>query len=132
MSRERDKLVAEHVFGWQLTECLLHPVPRWEWVDADGDKLPYWHENREDAIYQLPHFSTSIADAWTVVERMGLSVLSLEGTWIAGKLYQSVYFDSDTEVLDGHLGNNAEADTAPMAIALAALKAAGVEIPANA
>ena len=61
--------------------------------------------------------------------QLGLSVLSLDGKWIAGKLYQSVYFDSDTDVLDGHLGDNAEADTAPMAIALAALRACGVEIP---
>ena len=59
--RELDALIAEKVMGWRRTtiwvaneetECLIGP-----------DGIRYYN--------QYPHYSTNIADAWKVVEKMG-------------------------------------------------------------
>jgi hypothetical protein len=72
----------------------------------------------------LPHYSTDIAAAWTVVEKMReiqpekarwFRIDCFDGEWRAGPVM--VCGDED------YIDNDVKADTAPRAICLAALKA---------
>lgn len=115
--RELDALVAEKVMGWHIvTDFDLRP-PEKHWNNAKGyvclvagNKL---NDGREMKGFSP---STDIADAWKVVEKMrerGLDVyLRFVSTWTAE-------FDS----VSGDVNGFADADTAPLAICLAALKA---------
>ncbi len=90
MTRKIDALVAEHVMG-------LDP-------------------NR--AEFALDEYSTDIAAAWEVVEKMSVPLEIIRHR--DGKQWG---------VLDARFRNTTWADTAPLAICLAALKAKGVEVP---
>jgi hypothetical protein len=99
--RELDALVAEKVLGW--------PAAR----DAKAiGEAGYWTAGDERFIHGLPAFSTDIAAAWEVVEKLIASdewpefSLEYEATlkWSVGDCYGA---------------------TAPHAICLAALKAMG-------
>lgn len=109
MTRELDALVAEKVMGFDK-----HIVSK-----VDG--LPY---------ADVPHYSTSIADAWMVVEKMcqmadsgeldyehGNFHIEYRGHWQDGEVWSAgfKYYDA-TSIW-------ATADTAPEVICLAALKA---------
>jgi hypothetical protein len=83
------------------------------------------HWNPIDEIYgDLPHYSTNILDAWQVVEKLKahpyLFIFEME-----------VVVDCDC-AFHGATGSfRAEAETAPLAICLASLKAKGIDIDAN-
>ena len=138
--RELDALVAEKVMGLVLT-C---PVdPRFDHsvgTNKDGSSAKRnfcrWPDGRE---HWIPFFSTDIADAWQVVEKLagdgdehpaciqkGLPAFGDHATPFevyknyAGYPGWTCYF-ADYEVC-------AHADTAPLAICKAALKACGVEV----
>ena len=108
--RERDALVAERVMGWSR-------VHGNEWLNSAG-KL----------MIRPGRFSTDIAAAWQVVERMHKNywVASVsnplpddnegEGDWVSASFF------------DGMGIFDARMDTAPAAICLAALRACGVDI----
>ena len=105
--RELDALVAEKVMGWVWgidDERLQYLVP----AGAQLTRPP------------LPHYSTLIADAWQVVEKIGFMNLAFGDT-----------SDQHPNVTVRFWGEKAgqscyvEADTAPEAICLAALKAVG-------
>lgn len=95
-NREIDVLIAKHVFGLIPPDFLC------------GKGRGVWEQG-------LPNYSTSIADAWSVVEKMPAIMLT---KYTTGKYNCGVSGDKFYE---------AEADTASMAICLAALKAWGVE-----
>lgn len=59
--RELDRLVAERVMGWRVFGT---PEVYAYWTE------PYEGEKRLGDMPSLPRFSTDIAAAWTVVERM--------------------------------------------------------------
>jgi hypothetical protein len=108
--RELDALVAEKVMGWK-------------WIGPDE-----FNDNRHLTLggqkvqARIPDYSTDIAAAWDVVEKMRptfnlvLECVSLEYNCHVAR--------------PGHLDEkvNVRADTAPLAICLAALKACGVEV----
>jgi hypothetical protein len=100
--RELDALVAERVMGWVQEEPQPHPVNSF-------------------AIYfgGPPPYSTDIAAAWQVVERMREQEYSIaldSDTWL--KHPYAVHF------IGGNSGCvSCTADTAPLAICRAALKA---------
>jgi hypothetical protein len=100
--RELDALVAEKVTGW--------PAAR----DAKAiSETGYWTAGDERFIHGLPAYSTEIAAAWQVVEK-----LIATGDWCD--------FELDYEpTLLWCCGGKTYAPTAPHAICLAALKAAG-------
>lgn len=103
--RKIDCLIARHIFNkpWEWSDTLNAPVT----ASLDAELYPL--------------YSSSIAAAWEVVEKLGgVSTgsgycvdISYDGGWIVS------------------IGNYCESnqDTAPMAICLAALKAKGVEVP---
>lgn len=110
-SRELDALVAEKVMGEQV---------RGTWI-IDGvrpDGIP----NRQCPV---EHYSSDIAAAWEVVEK-------LDGEWkLQGHegLGWEAGFDSSTGGMDAVIVSvEAMADTAPLAICVAALKAVGALI----
>lgn len=108
--RKLDADLAEKVMGWKRDKGFLLPpddhqatINHWaaEW---DEEGRPHW----------LPFYSTDISAAWEVVEKFPAMQLFkyTTGTWVCcwgaeGKLFE------------------AEADTAPLAICLVALKAVG-------
>lgn len=111
---ELDALIAERVMGWtwKITRC--NPEQR---VLVD----PYW-TNMEvgfwwgrDVLHLVPHYSTEIEAAWDVFERLP-----------AGQIYH--HRGGDFSVYWGNARHtsakmNVRADTAPLAICLAALAA---------
>lgn len=111
--RELDALVAEHVMGY---ECVCSDEP----VDC-----PVHYAEDLDTL--LP-YSTDIAAAWPVVERMrelrwvfSLCTLNAGDFYCIFKVHE---FSSRPSAI-----HDARADTAPHAICLAALRAVGVEVP---
>lgn len=116
--RELDALIAQKVFGFKLIDqAQLGRKDKW-----------YWHG---EATVLVPPYSSHIVAAWQVVEKLKIikapdytdelndmpifvRFLPYEGKWEAGwarSYYQQAYL--------------CEADTAPHAICLAALKAMG-------
>ena len=134
--RELDALVAENVVGWkwlmthyyslagktEFSRGLYGPP-----ADIDHDSWRLW-DGRDCAIVRLPHtppYSTSIADAWKVVER--LRVLYPDG-WVSVLLGIGDGCHAYAGTEDREATGNA--DTAAHAICLAALQAVGAEVPA--
>ena len=108
--RELDALVAEHVMGWV-----------WG-IDDDGFQYLVPADWDEYMVPAVPHYSTRIQDAWQVVEKTKLLddfELTKDGPMYQFGHYGEYGFDEWTLY--------AEADTAPLAICLAALKAVGYE-----
>lgn len=155
--RELDALVAEKVMGWM-------------WVTADGitvlappSHMIAYRENARlgkgghidlDARLlrcpPLPHYSTDIAAAWEVIEKLYNRGISIEisdmrhspeepGWWIELVRFEPLKeSDAPKWVIDDlggrpvafHLWeHDCGAPTAPLAICLAALKAVGVQVP---
>ena len=122
--RELDALVAEKVMGQTVRLADDMGVDHDEgdfFVNKPDSKEPRWGH-----MLGLPHYSTDIAAAWAVVEKMqGLGWTfqvddvgfndSTEGKW-------RVVLTEETK---GHDYHPADGDTAPHAICLAALKACG-------
>lgn len=119
--RELDALVAEKVFG-------LHRNERGHWYDVSGSSIPCYYADTEpcDPSSWLPDYSTSIAAAWEVIERVVSGKVSenLEGFALTvqpgtiGASFSNLHGK-------GHFQSNGK--TAPLAICLAALKAVGVD-----
>lgn len=121
--RELDVLVAEKVFKWHNIQSLAmlmdDGLMGWDMCGNYPDSPPY------EASHRIPRYSTSIAAAWEVMEKLAKDglVLSLE----RGDKWRSAfrknlpsYFEQMEYVV---------ADTAPLAICLAALKAVSYEPP---
>lgn len=110
--RELDALIAEKVMGWHR-EFVTDPSSNysfWNYVDADGRGM-YTPEEWEP--------STSISAAWEVVEKLQtLGIKCWMKNYIAIPGWHCVVIGGDFEFEEA-------ADTAPLAICLAALKAVG-------
>lgn len=132
--RELDRLVAEKVMKQPkppyVHTCHIQPIRDGIWVCH-----PYYERGDECAWEPIP-FSTDIAAAWQVVERLcnwdvddNMLILKGQGPDIEreppnGKAQS--WWDAE---INGTWGKAlAEAPTAPHAICLAALKAIGVDI----
>lgn len=136
--RELDALVAEKVMGWRpmqggVSMEIGEKDDLWEdgsrkWYGKDGDPRPM-------RLLPSPKFSTDIAAAWLVVEKLiargdefTLERISLDKVWRA-KVYPFTkdkgwagggYFTSSNDVA-------VNAKTAPLAICRAALLAVGAQ-----
>jgi len=128
-SRQVDAMVAEKVMGLPVkdfTRTARQPYYSWggEYTNihyAPNDE-PYVVTGVEKAgcpeVRRINDYSTSIADAWQVVDRLKANGNNVWVEW-AG----TVWICGTTSVFP-----DVEADTAPLAICLAALKACGVEV----
>lgn len=117
--REIDRLVATKVMGWKI------------YADSAGYK--FWSINENDIsriICSVTSFEPTkdIADAWQVVEKLReRKIFSLYDAWDEddNKIFCAVFEYNDTY----HVVEYKEyAETAPLAICLAALKSVGVEV----
>lgn len=111
--RQLDALVAEKVLKFKLD---------YEFADIYNGPLVPGLRDQYDEMGILPHYSTDIAAAWEVVERMRSGGWRLElRDWVT---YWSARFNSDPD----SQGRFAKEEDVPHAICLAALKAVGVEL----
>lgn len=137
--RELDALIAEKVMGQDIT---LHDEHSWEpfmgefipGLEEGGSKmcahcfLLWFNENDEPSdtpcIPSLSEFSTDIAAAWTVLEKLREAKFSvtITGYWegSTGKWWVNVMENVESAA-------NTNADTAQLAICLAALEAVDAE-----
>lgn len=128
-NRAIDKLIAE-IMDWSDIEV----------IDTGGIGILLMGSIRSNESGNMmrvliPCYSTDIAAAWKVVEKLKLSVLTLGNSWIATRLPQDSTIDTYENgrgYIEAVTDVSAEAETAPMAICLAVLKAAGVEMPEGA
>lgn len=113
--RELDALIAEKVMGL--------PVARHQF---DCGQMEYVRTDKTFPNFLVPAYSTSIVDAWAVVERLRddqSSVFSMTyGSTVSAAFLLGTY--EQANVRRGH----AEATTATHAICLAALAAVGVDV----
>ena len=144
--RELDALVAEKVMGWTYWRS-----KHGHWIVTDPDGMtheplfanlppnfdsdtgkknpdPIWHDGLD-----LPSYSTDIAAAWLVAEKIGVTVIHLaDGRWLAGEDGHDVLWtDEEGEhfsYYETHIdGGGWFADkSAARAICLAALHSLGV------
>ncbi len=117
MSRELDALVAEHVMGYTMEkECF--ECDGAGHVEGERCHLCNYMGTKPGVIVHLPkRYSTSIAAAWEVVEK--IKDYNPEIAWIPVTAMWSV------ELYNSQIKRVSEI-TAPKAICLAALKAVGV------
>jgi hypothetical protein len=116
MNREIDALVAEHIFGW--SEVAFNAE-----INAATGRTPSRTGGMDGRGFAwIPRYSEDIAAAFEVVERLWPDVeyMNLEryGKNWCFHVHYTAHLDDCYQGI---------ADTAPMAIALAALKAKGVE-----
>jgi len=117
--REIDRLVAEKVMGWKVSKGRSGL----EWYEANEN-------GKFEFIRSVTDFepSTDIRDAWQVVEKMREGkIFSLCDAWDEN---DEPIFYANFQYNDGyHVVNyDAYAETAPLAICLAALEACGIEV----
>lgn len=113
--RELDALIAEKVMGWTWDESTA-------WSPSGGRNSRTGRP--DDPWWWLPHYSTDIAAAWEVFEKIPMTIYAPHASLAAGE-YENV----DQWVAEARLPSkesiSESADTAPLAICLAALKALG-------
>lgn len=116
--RELDEIVAEKVMGWTYIETDIATI----WSNAD-----YTLD-----IDALPLFSTDIAAAWQVVEHFRTMFPHDEQPMVLsmfhGKWQCAVACSTDAHAYELYIGYEVEAETAPLAICLAALKAKNIGV----
>lgn len=140
IGRELDALVAEKVMGWTREGAGWHTKP-WhrpskdypgsiinDW-DSKGEHdflvIPNAHSGISNRVSfcgcegdaEIPHYSTSIAAAWEIVEKLNSTEFVLER-------WPELQFTVRSTFIRGE--NFSVANSAPHSICLAALKAMGV------
>jgi hypothetical protein len=133
--RERDVLVAEKVIGWKMC-TFSHSRPKhrsskdfpgtiinnWDskgphnWLESPDGQSKVYLCGCEDVGEEIPHYSTDIAAAWEVVEKLchyseRSFLIQKTGAWLV-RFQEGVFMPGET---------------APEAICLAALKAVDVD-----
>ena len=110
--REMDELVAE-ALGWVRCSGEGHETHMMSAVGA----APYYHHDNGMAV-GLPHFSTSMGDAWEVAEKLKMTITpNLCGEPIRAKWCADVQLRGENDLW------LAGAETPALAICRAALKA---------
>lgn len=125
--RERDAIVARRVFGWEVFGRSAQ-VP----AQYAGRPGPFWAppvgEPGFSEHWPIPNYTTDIAAAWAVIENLiarGWTPDLLSGYVAAWVVVVDAYQHNDDPV---QWPVRAEADSAPEAICLAALRACGVPV----
>lgn len=110
-NRELDRLIAEHIFGLEISTSEFMCRNGIVWVN-------------------IPHYSTDISDAWKVVEELQFPKVPFQ----ISKAYKEYDFETyewktpGWEVVFDPYGERVWVDTPQLAICLCALKSAGVDL----
>lgn len=115
-NREIDRLIAEKVMGWEVKE-----IPSKKFLDA---YVLYKRPNQSNINDHQWNPSTYIQDAWQIVEKFDFA--SVDRITGYGEFYNVTLSVAEEDGTYSEV--EAKADTAPMAICLAALKAVGIEV----
>ena len=130
-----DKLIAKKVMGWKCNRSGYYATVEtddlvfasewdagkqlntgratgWRWQE-DGD---YYACGLECEVWSP---STDMRAAWVVADKLNMSIIRLDNTWLTGCFNNGWWPDS--HALDGQLYPSVEAETAPLAICRAAL-----------
>lgn len=112
--RELDRLIQEQVFG---NKVVRHKSPT--------NREDYFYEVAPGALVPVPTYSTHIANAWILVEKLKLAVIpGDDGKWrceCGGFIVDCIWYEVSLE-------HAPASESAPHAICLAALEAKGVEV----
>lgn len=127
--RQIDALVAEHVMGLKLRapDEMEYTQDR-EWADGETFVIDNGLANAE----LVPKYSSNIAAAWRVVEKLQADGRLIDLGWapeVGPWGFAIKHTDWSGPVPIERSSHCELADSAPLAICLAALKAAGVEPP---
>lgn len=116
--REMNALIAEKAMGWTVF------YGEYKGYELFDDEVAQGYPPKEEADgvpFEIPYYSTDIARAWEVVEKMK-NYLFVCGRTDDG-IWEAYFFPVNSGI--GKL-SEAHGDTAPSAICRAALKAMGV------
>jgi hypothetical protein len=128
-SRRLDAIVAEKVMGWTVERAQIPTYPRggiphvsvrtvYTVTRPDGSQ---WSPVYDLDITDLPRYSTNIADAWKVVEKMRDDGWHPAVEWELNQWECTMWHVA-------YESGYARSDSAPEAICMAVLKAKGVGI----
>jgi hypothetical protein len=112
-SRELDALVAERVMGWRF-------IGEFD-LEMNGDRWAKNPDGHENYFSDVPHYSTNIAAAWEVMEKL----LAYNPFWEQHDFIGIYLAPTSPKGWTCNFGDDttrAYGDTAPHAICLAALK----------
>lgn len=117
--RDLDALVAEKVMGWVRGK-----------IGPADDLSPVWFPQGPDSYWTetVPRFSTDIADAWQVVEKLRQTHCCLNLHSDHAYAYSCSLIKNDDDPHEPHSGIGRTAETAPLAICLTALLSVGVDL----
>ena len=107
---EMDALIAEHVFQWKWLQYLNMSTAKAHRYLAPKETNPLSYPV---VILHIPHYSTSIEDAWKIVDKFGFVIDARTNTTIV----YSVYFGREEEM-------GRAFGSAPLAICKAGLRKA--------
>lgn len=111
--RELDALIAEKVMGWALVS------------NQKANKAGWWGLAPGSSLMPLPYYSLSISDAWEVVEKLEEKGITMDmgQVWNGGEWMWAIQFQK-IHLMTGQVDHYRQeyANTAPLAICLAALK----------
>jgi hypothetical protein len=114
--REMDALIAEKVMGLNV-KPIFRPKNELKFMPGF-----VWHYEDTWEYPEIKDYSTEIAEAWEVVEKLKLWIWRDEqGNICSGKPEYDDYYNKDR--IDTAMKHSAIAETAPLAICRAALKA---------
>jgi Phage ABA sandwich domain len=117
--REINHLIATKVMGWELLKVKNHYGDEVGiWIDPKINKFKAFLEGVKEDEFSP---TTNIADAWQVVEKFDFNYLYRSKDFADGK-WECKLSRKDERVY------YAVAETAPLAICLAALKAVALEV----
>lgn len=119
VGRELDALIAERVMGWKIgKERIVRPDG--SSFDAPESGMPGDHVYDR---YSIPHYSTDIAAAWQVVEKLGDKFhCRISTPFFDGRPCFAGFTRKGTTGWNGKPDFEASGDTVPAAICRAALK----------
>jgi hypothetical protein len=130
---EMDALVAEKMLGWRWMIAAADGIdsePHSAWLMRPESVNAYWIPARPVDDYARPDadpFSTEIAAAWQVVEHLHHQGVD----WTIDQCMTGEATGWTVQTWRGSsIASDAWADTAPLAICLAGLKAVGVDLDA--
>ena len=136
-NRELDGLVAEKIMGYtieiqEITQWTSSRIKHWidnkdravasQFMDLENAKIEGWRSNGG-----LPYYSSNMADAWTIVERMCFNEYPYEFELSRGGDYDEMGNSNGRWYCQIGTAKVSE-KTAEMAICMAALKSIGEKV----
>lgn len=121
--RKIDALVAEHVMGLEVQKDQI--TKNWYSEKTPDDKSEFFIGKSNDKI---PKYSSDISAAWAIVEKVESHTFTLTAEEDKLPMWGAAFGFWNSEKQDFDLIESL-ADSAPLAICLAALKVSGIEPP---